>query len=101
MHPTFMPLSYEHHKILGDNVDAVYYFTQLLPDQEYIISGRRFDSCYLSFTTYGGDADGSIVDRVANSINHKRIAFDEDGRFEIKLTSNPQGDNEFLLDSIS
>ena len=31
------------------------------------------------------------VDRVANSINHKRIHFDEDGRFEIKLTSNPKG----------
>jgi len=98
MHPTFMALSNEHHKILGDNVDAVYYFTQLLPNQEYVISGRRFDSCYLSFTTYGGDPDGSIVDRVANSINHTRIDFDDDGHFEIKLTPNPVGPNQFKLD---
>mgnify|MGYP005666690615 CR=1 FL=1 len=93
-----MLLSTEHHKILGDNVDAVYYFTQLRADQEYLIKGKRYDSCYLSFTTYGGDPDGSIVDRVANSINHERITFDEDGSFEIKLTPNPKGENEFMLD---
>jgi len=97
IHPTFMLLSTEQHKILGDNVDAVYYFTQLKGDQEYEITGRRFDSCYLSFTTYGGMPDGSIVDRVANSINHRRIEFDDDGRFAIKLTPNPQGKNEFRL----
>jgi hypothetical protein len=98
LHPSFMLLSTEHHKILGDNVDAVYYFTQLRSDQEYIIRGRRFDSCYLSFTTYGGEPDGSIVERLANSINHTRIHFEEDGSFEIKLTPNPQGQNEFKLD---
>ena len=97
LRPSFMLLSTEHHKIYGDNVDAVYYFTQLRSDQEYLIKGRRYDSCYLSFSTYGGLPDGSIVDRVANNINHNRIYFEEDGSFEIKLTPNPQGPNEFKL----
>jgi len=96
--PSLMLLADEHHKFLGDNVDAVYYFTQLRSDQEYIIKGKRYDSCYLSFSMYGGEADGSIVDRVTNNINHTRIDFEEDGRFEIKLTQNPQGKNEFKMD---
>ncbi|MFT5829043.1 MAG: hypothetical protein ACI9AB_002012 [Urechidicola sp.] len=97
LRPTFMLLSTIHHKILGDNVDAIYYFTQLRSDQEYIIKGKKFDSCYLSFSTYGGDADGSIVDRVALNINHRDIEFEADGSFEIKLTSAPNGVNEFKL----
>ena len=98
LYPSFKLLADEHHKILGDNVDAVYYFTQLRGDQEYVIKGKRYESCYLSFCTYGGAPDGSIVDRVANNINHRQIEFDEDGSFEIKLTPNPHGKNEFKLD---
>jgi hypothetical protein len=97
LEPSLMLLSTEHHKILGDNVDAVYYFTQLKSDQEYLIKGKRFDSCYLSFSTYGGEPDGSIVDRVAININHNDIRFENDGSFEIKLTPNPNGVNEFKL----
>ncbi len=98
LRPSLMLLSTENHKILGDNVDAIYYFTQLRADQEYIIKGKRYDSCYLSFATYGGEPDGSIVDRLANNINHTRIEFEADGRFEIKLCANPSGKNEFKLD---
>jgi len=97
LHPSFMLLSTDHHKILGDNVDAVYYFTQLRSDQEYLIKGKRFDSVYLAFATYAGEPDGSIVERQANNINHRDIVFEEDGTFEIKLTANPKGKNEFKL----
>ena len=97
LHPSFMLLSTDHHKILGDNVDAVYYFTQLRSDQEYLIKGKRFDSVYLAFATYAGEPDGSIVERQANNINHRDIVFEEDGSFEIKLTANPKGKNEFML----
>lgn len=99
LRPSFKLLSDGARKILGDNVDAVYYFTQLRGDQEYIITGKRFDSCYLSFSTYGGSPDGEIVDRVCNNINHRQIEFEKDGSFEIKLTPNPKGKNEFKLDA--
>lgn len=98
LRPSFMLLSTEHHKLLGDNVDAVYYFTQLRSNQEYLIRGKRFDSCYLSFCLYGGSPGGEIVERVACNINHTQIAFEADGSFEIKLTQNPKGKNEFKLD---
>lgn len=99
LRPDWKLLSDGYHKILGDNVDAVYYFTQLRSDQEYIVSGRMYDSCYLSFSVYGGEPTGEIVDRVILNINHNDMTFDEDGNFSIKLTPTPKGPNEFKLES--
>jgi hypothetical protein len=101
LNPEFMLLATPNHKVVGDNVDAVYYFTQVRGDQEYIISGKRYDSCYLSFCLYGGPAEGELAERVTVNINHTNIEFEEDGSFEIKLTPNPKGKNEFKLDADS
>jgi len=98
LRPDWKLLSDGYHKILGDNVDAVYYFTQIRGDQEYLITGKRYDSCYLSFCTYGGEPTGEIVERVCQNINHNDIHFEADGSFSIKLTPTPQGKNEFKLD---
>ncbi len=100
LRPDFKRLSDDYHTLLGDNVDSVYYFTQVKSDQEYLITGKRYDSCYLSFTVYGGKPDGEMAERVCLSINHRDIEFDEDGSFEIRLTPNPDPDkkNEFKLD---
>jgi hypothetical protein len=99
LRPQFMLLANDYHKLVGDNVDSVYYFSQLRGDQEYLIKGKRFDSCYLSFSVYGGSPNGEIVDRVCSNINHTQIEFEADGSFEIKLTPNPSGKNEFKLDA--
>ncbi len=98
LRPGFMLLADDYQKLLGDNVDSVYYFTQLQGDQEYLIKGRRYDSCYLSFTVYSGGTNGEMPERVSLSVNHRDIEFEEDGSFEIKLTPNPKGKNEFKLD---
>jgi len=98
LRPELMLLANPYHKVIGDNVDAVYYFTQLRGDQEYLIKGKRFDSCYLSFALYGGSPNGEIVEKVTNNINHTQIEFEADGSFEILLTPEPKGKNEFKLD---
>ena len=98
LYPRFKPLSDGMYKILGDNVDSAYYFTQVRGDQEYIIRGQRFDSCYLSFCLYGGQPHGELSERVTLNINHTDIEFESDGSFEIKLTQNPKGANEFKID---
>jgi hypothetical protein len=98
LRPEFMLLANPYHKVLGDNVDAVYYFTQVRSDQEYVIRGKRFDSCYLSFCLYGGSPDGEIAERVTVNVNHRDIEFEDDGSFEIKFTTDPKGKNEFKLD---
>ena len=99
LRPDFMLLANPHHKVLGDNVDSVYYFTQVRGDQEYIIRGRRYDSCYLSFCLYGGEPNGELAERVTQNVNHTHIVFEDDGSFEIKFTPEPEGTNEFKLDS--
>ena len=101
LRPDFMLLANPYHKVLGDNVDAVYYFTQVRGDQEYVIKGKRFDSCYLSFCLYGGGPDGELAERVTVNVNHNDIVFEADGRFEIKFTPNPSGKNEFKMDKDS
>jgi hypothetical protein len=98
LRPDFMLLANPYHKVLGDNVDSVYYFTQVRSDQEYIVRGKRYDSCYLSFCLYGGSPDGEIAERVTVNVNHRDIEFEEDGSFEIKFTTDPKGKNEFKLD---
>ena len=98
LRPCFMPLANEFRKIYGDHVDAVYYVTQVRGDQEYVITGQRFDSCYLSLTLYGGDPHGELADRVSVNINHTDISFEADGSFELRLTPNPMGRNEFPID---
>ena len=98
LRPDFMLLANPYHKVLGNNVDSVYYFTQVRGDQEYIVKGKRFDSCYLSFCLYGGTPDGEIAERVTVNVNHRDIAFESDGSFEIKFTPEPKGKNEFKLD---
>lgn len=99
LRPDFKLLTDGFCKILGDNVDSIYYFTQLRGDQEYRIWGKRFDSCYLSFAVYGGQPNGEIVERVCNNINHTQIEFGADGSFEIILTPEPKGINQFRLDA--
>ncbi len=64
LNPDFMLLATPYHKVVGDNVDAVYYFTQVRSDQEYIIKGKRYDSVYLSFCLYGGEPNGELAETV-------------------------------------
>ena len=92
-----MRLADEYHKLIGDIVDSVYFFTQLQSDQEYIIRGKRFNSCYLSFSVYGGEPNGELPEIVTQNINHRAIEFKADGSFEIKLTASPQEKNEYKL----
>jgi hypothetical protein len=43
LRPDFMLLANPYHKVLGDNVDAAYYFTQVRADQEYIIKVKLME----------------------------------------------------------
>ncbi|MCY4560572.1 MAG: hypothetical protein OXF79_30240, partial [Chloroflexi bacterium] len=103
LRPRLMRLTDGTRKLYGDNVDAVYYFSQVRGDQEYVIRGQRFDSCYLSFCLYGGDPNGELADRVTLNVNQRDIVFEDDGSFEIRLTHDPKGPNEFRIepDSVS
>ena len=96
LRPTFVPLARPTQKILGDNCDSIYCFTQTRGDQSYRIWGNRGDACYLSFCAYAGEPDGSWSDSLAANINHTHIDFGDDGSFEIFLgPDEPDESNRF------
>lgn len=95
--PRLVPLEEPNRKILGDNVDSAYFFTRLSPARRYRIRGRRGNACYLSLTVYGGDDDGSWSDSIPLHLNHRELAFADDGRFEVVLAPEP-GPGEHRLD---
>ncbi len=101
LRPVFIPMAQPSKKILGDNTDSVYRFTQINGDRPYRIAGRRGNDCYFSITVYGGKPDGEWSDRVALTLNHRDIAFGDDGSFTLVLTPDPKGEGEYTLDEDS
>lgn len=98
LRPAFVPLAMPTRKILGDNVDSVYFFTQIRGDQRYRISGKRAAACYLGFTVYAGKPDGEWSERIALNINHTHMEFAPDGSFELVLAPQASAvEGEFAL----
>lgn len=98
LRPAFVPLARPTQKILGDNTDSVYCFTQARGDQRYRIWGNRGDACYLSFCVYAGEPDGSWSDSLAANVNHTQIDFADDGSFEIFIgPDEPDEPNRFRI----
>jgi hypothetical protein len=83
LRPVFVPIHSPTMRILGDNTDSIYYFTQVRGDQRYRITGNIRDACYLSFCVYAGEPDGSWSDHIACHVNHTEIDIADDGSFEI------------------
>src|SRR5439155_9172721 len=74
----------------GDNADAFYQFAPVDPARTYRITGKRGDAVYLSLTVYGGPDDGRYSERIVGTVNDRELAFDDDGRFELLLSPEPQ-----------
>jgi Protein of unknown function (DUF1214) len=88
--PSFTPLASPTQKILGDNVDSLYFFAPLRGDRAYRIRGVRGSGVYLAFCVYGGRPDGEWSERVVANVSQKDIAFAPDGRFELLLAPTSQ-----------
>jgi hypothetical protein len=99
LRPFFVPVARYTQKILGDNTDSIYCFTQSRSDQRYRIWGKRGDACYLSFCVYAGEPDGSWSDSLALNVNHTQMDFSDDGSYEIFIgPDEPDKPNHFKMD---
>jgi len=85
LRPSLVQLASPVRKMLGDNVDSHYHFTQLDPTRSYRLYGRKGNHCYLGFCVYAGPRDGSWSDRIAASMSHRDIEFEDNGAFELSL----------------
>jgi Protein of unknown function (DUF1214) len=84
--PSFTPLASPTQKILGDNVDSIYFFAPLRGDRGYRIRGVRGAGVYLAFCVYGGKPDGEWSERVVANVSQRDLRFAPDGSFELILS---------------
>lgn len=88
-HPTFTRWMSPHRKIYGDNPGTIYDACLLDPSRTYVIRGRRGTETYLGFVVYGWTAEGNRT--ITSSLDGDDLpaAVDEDGDFEVWLSSEP------------
>ncbi len=85
-------------KILGDNPDAIYYWTRISGARSYRIRGALAGAAYTSFTVHGRDPAGGSMERVIADVNDRDLAIDADGRYEILLSPERQAGNWLRLE---
>ncbi|EIT67881.1 DUF1214 domain-containing protein [Hydrocarboniphaga effusa] len=88
--PGFFAPSHETGKIGADNPDNLYLMGRLDGRYDYRISGSRGGVAYLSFGTQKGgyETDGRMVQ--TGFLDGAKLELDEQGRFELVLSCQPQ-----------
>lgn len=83
----------EHTKLGADNPDNFYQTAALDGTYEYKISGRRNTIAYLSIGTQSGNYGQGAGLPPTGHIEAEQLDLDEQGRFELILSSHPQEGN--------
>ena len=78
---------------LGEHPDVHYEWAPIRGGRRYRITGRRGDEVYLSFTVHRGVRGSGHEQWFDGHLNHHDIKTDRDGRFEIIVSGEPEGDN--------
>jgi hypothetical protein len=95
--PEFTQLDTRRAPLLGGNPDTRYDWAALRGGKRYRIIGQRGQEAYLSFTTNRGNPGAWIGQKLDDNINHHKMKFDADGRFEVIVSSEKEGDNWLRL----
>jgi len=98
--PKFVRIVSPTRKLMGDNPDAVYYFTRIRGDRSYRITGKKIKECYLSFTVHGRPEDGRLgaaAEPVLADVNDRGLQTKPDGSFEVILSPNEHTGNWIQL----
>jgi len=96
--PMFTRVVSPQRKVLGDNPDAIYYWTRVRGDRSYRIRGAIGGAAYTSFTVHGRDAAGGSMERVVSDVSDRDLAIGADGRYEIVLSPEPAAGNWLRLE---
>ena len=81
--PLFTRVVSPQRKLLGDNPDAIYYWTRIDGTRSYRIRGNLAGASYTSFTVHGRDPAGGSMERVIADVNDDDLAIAKDGHYEI------------------
>jgi hypothetical protein len=91
--PEFVQLDTRNAPFLGGNPDTRYLYAPIQGGRRYRIRGHRGDEAYMSFTSHRGDRGSGFRQRFDDNINHHTIKTDADGRFEVILSAEREGEN--------
>ncbi|TML20184.1 MAG: DUF1214 domain-containing protein [Actinobacteria bacterium] len=80
-------------KTLGEHPDVHYEWAPIRGGRRYRITGQRGDEAYLSFTVHRGVRGSGSEQWFDSHLNQHDIKTDSDGRFEIIVSGEPEGDN--------
>ncbi|MDI2130647.1 DUF1214 domain-containing protein [Yinghuangia seranimata] len=95
--PRFIPLATPTARILGDNTDTHYTIAVIDGSRDYVVTGRRGDECYLSFTVHGGpDPAAHLGHRTVGDLNHRGITTEPDGSFRITLSRDKPDTGDWI-----
>ena len=84
--PRFTRIVSPSRKVLGDNPDALYYWTRIDGRRTYRVRGAIDGAVYTSFTVHGVDPTGGSMERVISDVNDGRFAIAADGTYELILS---------------
>jgi len=92
--PVFLPFQDAPvEKTLGGCPDVQYHFAPVRGDRRYRIMGQRGDEVYLSFTLHRGMRGSGFQQYFDSHLNHHKIKTDSDGKFEVTVSPQREGDN--------
>jgi hypothetical protein len=96
--PMFTRVVSPQRKLLGDNPDAIYYWTRIHGARSYRIRGAIAGAAYTSFTVHGRDPAGGSMERVIADVNDGDLRVGADGRYEIILSPERHQGNWLRLE---
>ncbi len=96
--PLFTRIVSPQRKLLGDNPDAIYYWTRVAGARAYRIRGNIAGASYTSFTVHGRDPSGGSMERVIADVNDAGLAIAADGGYEILVSPEKQAGNWLRLE---
>jgi hypothetical protein len=74
-----------------DNPDTLYFGTRVLPDRDYVVTGKRGTTTDLSFQLLGGEYTDDNVPASQVAFDDRELDIAEDGSFEWRLRPTSPG----------
>lgn len=97
--PIFTRVVSPQRKLLGDNPDAIYYWTRIDGARSYRIRGNLAGAAYTSFTVHGRDPAGGSMERVIADVHDGDLRIAADGGYEIALSPERRDGNWLRLEA--
>ncbi len=97
--PIFTRVVSPQRKLLGDNPDAIYFWTRIDGARDYRIRGKIAGAAYTSFTVHGRDPAGGSMERVIADVNDGDIAIDADDGYELVASAKSHAGNWLRLEA--